>query len=116
MSDMQWDGLDAIQQRMDAYGRAVLAAVRNVATYWSPIVEAEAKANAPWTDRTGQARQGLRGFVEDLSATSVALYLSHQKEYGIYLELAYQARYAIIMPTLEAHYQPVMDMLKEIFS
>jgi hypothetical protein len=115
MTQLEWDGADALSQRMGTYGNLVMEAIQRVALYWAPIIEAEAKANAPWTDRTGQARQGLRGFVQDLSETVVAIYLVHQKDYGVYLELARQGRYAIIMPTLERHYQPIADMLRRIF-
>jgi hypothetical protein len=112
---MEWRGDADMLGRMLEYGQKVQEAVHQVAEYWAPVIETSAKQNAPWTDRTGNARQGLRGFVEDLSATSVALYLTHSVEYGIYLELNYQGRYAIIMPTLEAHYQPIKDMLDGIF-
>lgn len=112
---MQWRGVDEMQRHMDAYGRRVMEAVRQVALYFAPIVEAEAKNNAPWTDRTGHARQGLRGFVEDISASTVALYLTHSVDYGVHLELRFQGRYAIILPTLEAHYNDIKKMLDGIF-
>lgn len=112
---MQWRGIEQMQRKMEEYGRRVLQAVHSVATYWTPVIEAYAKENATWTDRTGNARQGLRGFVEDLSETTVAIYLTHSVDYGVYLELEYQQRYAIIMPTLEAHYQPIKEMLNGIF-
>lgn len=112
---MEWRGVDGMQRNMTAYGSRVNDAVHRVAQYFAPVVEAEAKANAPWTDRTGNARQGLRGFVEDLSASTVAIYLTHSVEYGVNLELKYQGRYAIILPTLESRYADVKKMLDGIF-
>ena len=112
---MEWRGDVDMMRRMLEYGLKVHDAVYKVAQYWAPIIETEAKTNAPWTDRTGNARQGLRGFPADLAETMVAIYLTHSAEYGVYLELAYQQRYAVIMPTLEAHYQPIQDMLNGIF-
>lgn len=113
---MEWQGLDALYARILDYQSKVELALLRIAQYWAPIIEAEAKANAEWTDRTGNARQGLTGFVDDVSQTMVIIYLAHRMDYGVYLELAHQARYAIIMPTLEAHYKPIWDHLKEVFT
>jgi hypothetical protein len=49
---------------------------------WAGQMEGYAKTNAPWTDRTGHARQGLHGGVDDRGGQYV-LYLSHGVEYGI---------------------------------
>jgi hypothetical protein len=78
----------------------------------------DAKANATWTDRTGNARTGLFGTSEaDFATKVVTIYLSHGAviDYGVWLELAHSGSYAVIMRTMEAHYQPLMDMLRDIF-
>lgn len=64
-------------------------------------VESYAKMNAPWTDQTGAARNGLTAsvFVED---GVVVLELAHTVDHGQWLELIQDGRFAIIMPTLEA--------------
>lgn len=59
-----------------------------------------AKTNAPWSDRTGDARDGLDTEVE-WEGNDIAWYLYHTVEYGPWLELIQNGRYAIIMPTLE---------------
>lgn len=107
-----------------------------VAQFIGAKMEAYAKANAPWTDRTAHARQGLFYAVdsdlggevsgsanlggqesEAVSAAKdvVALYLSHSMTYGKWLELAHAGKYAIIMKTMEAHYNELAQMLKGIF-
>ena len=118
MSDLriEWAGDREMLARLDEYGRRVQLAVRRVAQYWSPVVEAYAKDNAPWTDRTGNARQGLQGLVEDMAESSVAIVLKGGVDYQIYLETRWAGRYAIILPTLEAHYDGVMRMVREIFA
>lgn len=63
--------------------------------------EAAAKRDRPWTDRTGQARQRLRGYVEQYD-TGVRICLEHGVDYGAELELGHEKRYAIIRPTLDA--------------
>jgi len=64
-------------------------------------VEDYAKDNAPWTDRTGDAREGLTAEVSR-DGEAVVLELYHTVEYGLWLEVIQSGEYAIIMPTLEA--------------
>jgi len=126
----------ALNPAIAAYGDKVTAAVIAVAKFIGAKAESYAKANAPWTDRTANARQGLFYAVdaesggevsgsarlsgqesEAISAAKdvVALYLSHSMNYGVFLELSNAGRYKIIMPTLEAHYNELMQMLRGIF-
>lgn len=60
-----------------------------------------AQTNAPWSDRTGEARNGLTAEVY-LDGGEVVLELYHQAEHGKWLELIQDGNFAIIMPTLEA--------------
>ena len=69
---------------------------------WAGTMEGYAKSNAPWTDRTGHARQSLHGGV-DVRGDQQVLYLSHGVDYGIWLELAHGGNYAIVGPTADAH-------------
>lgn len=64
------------------------------------VVLQDAKENAPWEDRTGNAREGLEAVV-DGEGDTVVLTLYHTVEYGIFLETAMNGDYAIILPTLE---------------
>ena len=61
--------------------------------------ENEMRKNAPWTDRTGAARNGLHA-----TATHVAvrhtLTFAHSVPYGIWLEVRWSGRYAIVTPTM----------------
>lgn len=59
-----------------------------------------AQSHAPWSDITGMARAGLTGYVE-MDGLEVVLNLEHSVDYGIWLEVANEGRFAIIMPTLE---------------
>ena len=69
---------------------------------WAGTMEGYAKSHAPWTDRTGHARQSLHGGV-DVRDDQLVLYLSHGVEYGIWLELAHGGNYAIVRPTADTH-------------
>lgn len=81
-------------------GSKVKEAAWRTALSMAPEVEAYMKINAPWTDQTGNARQGLaaRAFRE---ADSIGIILFHQVVYGIFLEARWSGRYAIINPTIE---------------
>lgn len=63
-------------------------------------VEAYAQSNAPWSDITGQARNGLVADVR-LEGGEVVLELAHTVDYGRWLELIQDGAFAIILPTLE---------------
>lgn len=59
-----------------------------------------AKANAPWADRSGDAREGLDTDVY-WEGHTIVWDMFHTVDYGLYLETRWNAKYAIIMPTLE---------------
>jgi len=69
---------------------------------WAGQLEGYAKTHAPWTDRTGHARQSLHGGV-DIRGDQQVLYLSHGVEYGIHLESKHSGNYAIVGPTVDVH-------------
>lgn len=112
---LTWQGSRQMLERIDEYGRRVHQAIRAVADYFAPVIETYAKENAIWTDRTANARQNLHGWVEELSKTVVSIWLSHGVEYGLWLEVAHQGRYQIIWPALQAHLEPIRQMLEGIF-
>lgn len=112
---IQWDGIEDIYRGMTSYEQKVLFAIRQVATYFAPILEAYAKEHAPWTDRTGHARQRLFTLVEDLSKDTVVLYLAHGVEYGRFLEIRFAGRYQIVWTSIESHISEVQKMLDGIF-
>ena len=68
------------------------------------------RQNAPWNDRTGNARGGLKCEAEG-DADGFRLYLMHTVDYGIWLEVRWGGKYAIIEPTVEAMGPAVMSAL-----
>lgn len=68
-----------------------------------------AQTNAPWEDRTGDARRLLDVDVsQDSEAIIIQLY--HQVDYGLWLEVIQSGRFAIIMPTLQRFAGEAFDM------
>jgi hypothetical protein len=113
MSKTVWRGDTEVKRRMMQYGRDVKGAVKSIAENYAARIEADAKKNAPWDDRTTNARQGLFSQVEQ-DSESTTIYLSHLMDYGVYLELKFQGRYAIILPTLESYYPQIQGSIKEL--
>lgn len=59
------------------------------------------RQNARWTDRTGNARNGLRAEARHLPGGAHSLVLFHTMPYGIWLEVRWNGKYAIIAPTMQ---------------
>lgn len=76
------------------------AALRMFAESAAKKLEQNAKSNAKWTDRTGDARRRLNSGVAKVS-NGFMIHLAHGVSYGIYLEKAHEKRYEIIQPTIE---------------
>jgi len=88
---------------------SALRSLEDLAAEIAAELEAEAKADAPWEDRTGEARRGLVGRAET-SGGSVAIHLIHTVDYGVYLELKPTGRGGrpIVIPVLERNYARIM--------
>lgn len=84
------------------------AAIRMYAENAALKLQNYSRDKAPWTDRTGHARQRLTG-----TATRVAngykVTLAHGVDYGIWLELAHEKRFAIIQPTILINSNDIME-------
>lgn len=86
-------GLSEFESKQDA-------AVRMLAEQGAQKLQDSARENRKWTDRTGQARQRLHGYVGKIPE-GYRISLAHGVDYGIWLELAHEKRFAIIPQTIE---------------
>lgn len=141
MSGFKWVvSPDVIIKGIEDYGEKALVAVQAAATYWGQMNQDEARQDAVWEDRTGNARGGLffavDGFglspltgevtpeakremsdvaVESGNANTLIITLGHTVFYGKFLELSNGGRYAVIMSTLEKNLPALERMLQDIF-
>lgn len=83
-----------------AYVDEIDTAVLQLANRYAPEIAAWMKENAPWTDRTGNARQTLDSEVYELTET-VVIAFGHGVDYGIFLEEANAGRFAIVTPAID---------------
>lgn len=96
-----WEGDLLKGKKVLEFEARVRGAMVAGAKFIEPQAEAHMKTHAPWTDQTGNARNGLKAQTI-VEADSVSIVLFHQVPYGPYLELRWSGRYAVIMPTVEA--------------
>ena len=97
------------------YDNAIKQALLELAQQFAPQIEAWMKAQAPWTDRTSNARQGLHTEVEAL-VNEISIWLMHGVDYGVFLELKNAGRYAIIGPALDYWAQQLWEAVKAMLS
>ena len=94
-----FDGFDKLATHMEEHDRKVKRVVLGHFLRASDEATAYAKTNAPWTDRTGNARAGLHSSV-DIQPNSFELIVAGSVFYQIFLETRFSGRYAIILPTV----------------
>lgn len=111
MSALTFTGLGELIANVEGYGDRIKRGVAAVGPILAPKIQSWAQEHGPWTDRTGQARQGLVGTYEVL-ADLVTIYLYHGADHGKWLELANGGRYRVIIPALSAHYGEAMSLIR----
>lgn len=87
----------------------------------APRIEGEMRRRAPWNDQTGNARNGLTARAQGgglgrarnaqgqfQGGGGYSIVLSHGVPYGIWLEVRFSGRYAIIDPTIQREGPAVM--------
>ena len=103
---------DTLSDGLDEFDENAIQAIQLVLDYWATRAMTQMKTNAPWTDRTTNARNGLMAKrFED--GDSFSLVLWHTVPYGIWLEVRWSGRYAIIGPTLNDIAPKVLQMAGE---
>lgn len=75
-----------------------------------------AKQKAPWTDRTGDARNSITASGPKDTNKSLIWYLAILMSYGVYLELKNEGRYRIIWPTMNAQRNNILANVKGTLS
>lgn len=98
MNGLEFDG-EALYNGLSSFEEKAILAMQMYCETAASDLEGYMKQNRPWTDRTAQARQRLSCYVEKTS-TGFRLVLAHGVDYGIWLELANEKKYAILEPTV----------------
>ncbi len=112
-SKIEWDdkklalALRTAPQRAD---RALIAITKLTAARG----ERKMKTGAPWKDQTSNARNAL--FAKDFKAgESYGVTLGHGVPYGIWLEVRWSGKYAIVRPTVQTLGPEMMTLVSGLF-
>jgi hypothetical protein len=108
-------GADQVNRNLMALADRQKAALLALSEQYAARMEAYAKANKRWQDRTGNARQGLFGY-SIMRDQSLITRVAHTVDYGVYLELANQGRFAILLPTVRRFVADYLEDAKRVMS
>lgn len=106
------DSSDLEKTLLQLEKRSVAAAAMYCETV-AVVIQGKAMQKAPWTDRTGQARQRLKGSTEVMDDV-IRIKLAHGVDYGVFLELAREKKHAILWPIIESESGAVIKGLSKL--
>lgn len=101
-------GSDMVLNNLEKWGKEAIQKLNTESELIAVDIESWMKGNAPWTDRTGNARRGLFGMVVK-GWQQLHIVFGHSPDifYGASLELNNSGRYAIV--------RPAFNKFREIF-
>jgi hypothetical protein len=105
------DSLTKLQGNVKVFDATLDRAVTAAVDYSAVRAEAYMKRTARWTDRTGNARSGLFATTQHVPKKLHRIILGHGVEYGIWLEVRFAGRYAVIPQTLQTQGNDLMRLL-----
>lgn len=111
---LKWE-YDTISSGLPQLSQKVKAALLMYAKTKAETYKAQMKMKRPWTDRTNMAKTMLDANVVD-SPGKITLVLSHGVEYGVWLELAHNKRYAILKPTIDSEANSYFAGMNNLFN
>lgn len=109
----KWDGRE-VRRNLVQLDSKVEHRIDTIFEFQTARGAAHMKLTAPWTDRTGAARNGLYTEYSKVMDRREILF-SHSVAYGIWLELANSGDYQVILPTLRVIGRETMKQLNDLF-
>lgn len=97
-----------VLNRLDSMQARTRASLEIIARSAASAMENYAKRNARWTDRTGNARQRLKGSIR-WDDEALLVVISHNVDYGMWLELCNEKKYAILKEALNSQAPQLMQ-------
>jgi hypothetical protein len=110
---IRWDQ-SGLTTNLSTLDRKINAGVSRIVQMQATRSESFLRTNAPWTDRTANARNGLYARAES-SRGKHSILLAHSMPYGIWLEVRWSGKYGIIPEAVRTGGQEVMAMLSRLF-
>lgn len=108
--------LTPLVKGLPEFDRKLDRGVAGVMEFYDSKIESYMKTNAKWTDRTGNARSGLRAVAGHTPFVSHWIDLFHSVPYGIWLEVRFSGRYAIVIPSIVRYGPMIMGTMNKLFA
>ena len=105
-----------LKKNLDNMSEKLGAVILMYAATKASELQSKMKINRPWTDRTNMAKATLNAKVSQPDSNTVRITLAHGVDYGIWLELANEKRYAIVAPTIREEGPRIVEDLNNIMS
>lgn len=112
---VKFDGHD-LRMNIREYKENVDKALEFLVNFHADEASRNMKLNAPWTDRTSAARNGLFTAVNKHGEGHYTIILSHSVHYGIWLEVKFSGRDAIVAPTVISQGQALLSDIRKMIS
>jgi len=98
---IQFTGVEQLARAMQDHDQKVKRIIAGQFLWAEGEAVTYAKRNAPWTDRTGNARAGLFAKASSIDrGMAFELVMAGSVFYQIFLETRFSGKYAILMPTV----------------
>lgn len=108
--------LDELDYNLRNFDARAAKAIKATLDFQAAKSETRMRTEAPWTDRTTNARNGLFATVITKNPGSAwMLLLSHSVSYGIWLEVMNSGQYAAVRPEFLKASREVMKRLSRLF-
>lgn len=106
------DASQALRRMTEIKQRSMFAA-EQVAKNGAAKMEGEAKRDAPWTDRTGLARQTIRG-VSGWQGKKLRCGVTGNMAYSPCLEKCNEGQNAVLWPTVQKNEKELMENFRRV--
>ena len=111
--DLQWD-MKEFEESITFIQTRFQTSILILCEVAAAKMEEYAKDEAIWIDRTSNARQKLTGQAYYVTMDQVQIAVSHQMDYGIWLELAHGRDYAILETAIEENIDELLNSIKRL--
>lgn len=113
-SGIRWDDR-TLYNNLRTFNARADRAITAATAYHATQAVAFARTNAPWTDRTGNARNGLFARAER-DAPVYRIIIGGSVPYQVWLEVRFSGRYQIIRPTVDHEGPELMRTVQALYS
>lgn len=104
------EGLDRVLGNLHRYEAETIQKAADAAGEIAELLEAYAKTNAPFTDRTGNLRASIDGTWSQVRGDVFRVVLSAGMEYAQFVELLHNGKYSYLWPAMNANLDRIHDI------